>query len=68
MHTSHFATGSDFRIRSYDLQLSDDEEEEVGKRIVRSAKEKRYEEMVGLIKKIRNFRKNNDMSNLLDCE
>jgi len=34
-----------------------DEEEESGKRIVRSAKDKRYDEIKGLLRKIRNFRK-----------
>lgn len=55
-------------ILNFLLQLSDEEEEIASKRIVRSAKEKRYEEMYGLVKKIRTFRKNNDMSNILDCE
>jgi hypothetical protein len=44
------------------------EDEESGKRIVRSAKEKRYEEMLGHVKKIKNFKKNNDMSNILECK
>lgn len=43
--------------------LSDEEEDT--KRVVRSAKEKRYEELENLIKNVRNFKKNKDMSNLL---
>jgi len=42
--------------------FSDDEEDT--KRIVRSAKEKRYEEINNIIKDIRNFKKNKDMSRL----
>jgi len=42
--------------------FSDDEEDT--KRIVRSAKEKRYEEINNIIKEIRNFKKNKDMSRL----
>lgn len=36
--------------------------------MVKSAREKRYEEMHSLVKKIKTFRKNNDMSNILDCK
>jgi len=42
--------------------FSDDEEDT--RRIVRSAKEKRYEELNNIIKDIRNFKKNKDMSRL----
>ena len=45
------------------LQFSDDEDE--GKRIVRSAKEKRYEELNNVIKNAKNFKKNKDMASLL---
>merc|ERR1711874_232167 len=43
--------------------FSDDEEAD-SRRIVRSAKEKRYEELNNIIKDIRNFKKNKDMSRL----
>lgn len=45
------------------LQFSDDEEET--KRVVRSTKEKRYEEIANIIKLIRNFKKIKDMSSML---
>lgn len=45
------------------FQFSDEEEET--KRIVRSTKEKRYEELMNLIKQIRNFKKIKDMSSML---
>lgn len=45
------------------LQFSDDEEDT--KRIVRSLKEKRYEELTMTIKQIRNHKKIKDMSSLL---
>ncbi|KAK7873145.1 hypothetical protein R5R35_006367 [Gryllus longicercus] len=41
------------------------DEEEDTKRVVRSAKEKRYEELHNLIKQIRNYRKIKDMSSML---
>jgi translation initiation factor 3 subunit C len=41
-----------------------DEEEET-KRVVRSAKEKRYEDLTNIMKQIRNFKKIKDMSNML---
>ncbi|KAG7174371.1 Eukaryotic translation initiation factor 3 subunit C-like [Homarus americanus] len=41
------------------------EDEEDTKRIVRSAKEKRYEELKNIIRSIKNYKKNKDMSNLL---
>ncbi|XP_023029962.1 eukaryotic translation initiation factor 3 subunit c [Leptinotarsa decemlineata] len=44
--------------------FSDDEEEE--KRVVRSAKEKRYEELTNIIKQIRNFKKIKDMTSMLN--
>ncbi|XP_030755703.1 eukaryotic translation initiation factor 3 subunit C [Sitophilus oryzae] len=44
--------------------FSDDEEEV--KRVVRSAKEKRYEELTNIIKQIRNFKKIKDMSSMLN--
>ncbi|CAH0548824.1 unnamed protein product [Brassicogethes aeneus] len=43
--------------------FSDDEEEV--KRVVRSAKEKRYEELMNIIKQIRNYKKIKDMSSML---
>lgn len=45
--------------------FSDDEEEQ--KRIVRSAKEKRFEELKDLIRQIKNFKKIKDLSNMLTC-
>lgn len=48
---------------SISLQFSDDEEET--KRVVRSTKEKRYEEIANLIKLIRNYKKIKDMSSML---
>lgn len=44
--------------------FSDDEEEV--KRVVRSAKEKRYEELTNIIKQIRNYKKIKDMSSMLN--
>ncbi|XP_072388517.1 eukaryotic translation initiation factor 3 subunit C [Diabrotica undecimpunctata] len=44
--------------------FSDDEEEV--KRVVRSAKEKRYEELTNTIKQIRNYKKIKDMSSMLN--
>lgn len=44
------------------FSYSDDEEE--SKRVVRSAKEKRYEELSNVIKNIRNYRKIKDMSSI----
>lgn len=41
------------------------EDEEDTKRVVRSAKEKRYEELKNIIKNIKNYKKNKDMSSLL---
>nr|CAD7268635.1 unnamed protein product [Timema shepardi] len=41
------------------------DEEEDTKRIVRSAKEKRYEELMNLIRNIRNYKKIKDMSSML---
>lgn len=43
--------------------FSDDEEDP--KRVVRSTKEKRYEELTNLIKQIRNYKKIKDMSSML---
>jgi len=43
--------------------FSDDEEEV--KRVVRSTKEKRYEELTNIIKQIRNYKKIKDMSSML---
>ena len=48
------------------LAHSDDEEEV--KRVVRSAKEKRFEEMTNIIKKIKNFKKNRDLHSLYNSE
>ncbi|XP_054727850.1 eukaryotic translation initiation factor 3 subunit C [Anastrepha obliqua] len=71
-----FATGSDSETESSDeevpvqayskapnFQFSDDEEEV--KRIVRSTKEKRYENLTAIIKSIRNHKKIKDMSSIL---
>lgn len=70
-----FATGSDSDSDSSSQEeviprqaapiytFSDDEEEV--KRVVRSTKEKRYEELTNLIKLIRNYKKIKDMSSML---
>ncbi|XP_059474549.1 eukaryotic translation initiation factor 3 subunit C [Neocloeon triangulifer] len=70
-----FATGSDSESESSSEEeqiqrqpaagftFSDDEEE--AKRVVRSTKEKRYEELTNLIKQIRNHKKIKDMSSML---
>ncbi|XP_058800849.1 eukaryotic translation initiation factor 3 subunit C [Phymastichus coffea] len=70
-----FATGSDSesetsseeeqvqRAPAAAFTYSDDEED--AKRVVRSTKEKRYEELTNLIKLIRNYKKIKDMSMLL---
>ncbi|BES92207.1 Eukaryotic translation initiation factor 3 subunit G-1 [Nesidiocoris tenuis] len=70
-----FATGSDSESESSSEEeqvirqpvaafaFSDDEEDT--KRVVRSAKEKRYEELTNNIKQIRNHKKIKDMSSLL---
>ncbi|KNC34096.1 hypothetical protein FF38_06471 [Lucilia cuprina] len=71
-----FATGSDSESDSENeevqapiysktsaYQFSDDEEEV--KRVVRSTKEKRYENLTALIKNIRNHKKIKDMSSIL---
>ena len=70
-----FATGSDSDsdtsseeeqiIRQPTAAFTFSDEEEDTKRIVRSAKEKRYEEITNLIKQIRNFKKIKDMSSLI---
>lgn len=52
-------------LQFFYLQFSDDEEEQ--KRIVRSAKEKRFEELKDLIRQIKNFKKIKDLSNMLTC-
>lgn len=70
-----FATGTDSESESSSEEeqitkptaaftFSDDEEDT--KRVVRSAKEKRYEELTNLIKQIRNFKKIKDMSSMLN--
>ncbi|XP_017476392.1 PREDICTED: eukaryotic translation initiation factor 3 subunit C [Rhagoletis zephyria] len=71
-----FATGSDSETESSDeevpvqafskapnFQFSDDEEEV--KRVVRSTKEKRYENLTAIIKSIRNHKKIKDMASIL---
>ncbi|CAB3359522.1 Hypothetical predicted protein [Cloeon dipterum] len=70
-----FATGTDSESESSSEEeqvqrqpaaaftFSDDEEET--KRVVRSTKEKRYEELTNLIKQIRNHKKIKDMSSML---
>lgn len=47
-------------------QFSDEEEDT--KRVVRSAKEKRYEELKNTIKQLRNFKKIKDMSSMLSSK
>ncbi|XP_049766697.1 eukaryotic translation initiation factor 3 subunit C [Schistocerca cancellata] len=46
-------------------QFTFSDEEEDTKRVVRSAKEKRYEELTNIIKQIRNYKKIKDMSSML---
>lgn len=70
-----FATGSDSesetsseeeqapRQPATTFTFSDEEEET--KRVVRSAKEKRYEDLTNIMKQIRNFKKIKDMSSML---
>ncbi|KAJ9576210.1 hypothetical protein L9F63_006943 [Diploptera punctata] len=70
-----FATGSDSesetsseeeivpRQPATTFTFSDEEEE--AKRVVRSAKEKRYEDLMNIIKQIRNHKKIKDMSSML---
>lgn len=70
-----FATGSDSESESSSEEeqiqrapaatftFSDDDEDP--KRVVRSTKEKRYEELSNVIKQIRNFKKIKDMSSML---
>lgn len=53
----------DFICRTNNKQFSDEEEEV--KRVVRSTKEKRYEELSNLIKTIRNHRKIKDMASII---
>jgi hypothetical protein len=48
------------------FQFSDEEEET--KRVVRSAKEKRYEDLTNIMKQIRNFKKIKDMSSMLSSK
>lgn len=45
------------------IQFSDDEEEQ--KRVVRSAREKRFEELKDIIRQLKNFKKIKDLSNML---
>lgn len=45
-------------------QFQYDSDEDESKRVVRSAKEKRYEELSNVIKNIRNYRKIKDMSSI----
>ena len=51
-------------IQSNFMASLSDEEEDV-KRYVRTAKEKRYEELNNVIKNIKNYKKNKDLANLL---
>nr|CAD7206006.1 unnamed protein product [Timema douglasi] len=70
-----FATGSDSESESSSEEeqlprqptaaFTFSDEEEDTKRIVRSAKEKRYEELMNLIRNIRNYKKIKDMSSML---
>ncbi|XP_074111187.1 eukaryotic translation initiation factor 3 subunit C-like [Cotesia typhae] len=53
------------RAPAANFTFSDDEEET--KRVVRSTKEKRYEDLKNSIKFIRNYKKNKDMSSMLSC-
>lgn len=48
------------------FQFSDDEEET--KRVVRSNKEKRFEELTGIIRNLRNYKKIKDMSSMLSSK
>lgn len=51
---------------NYMAQISDDEEDT--KRVVRSAKVKRYEEINKIIKNIKNYKKNKDLASLHTSE
>ncbi|CAD6239672.1 GSCOCG00008755001-RA-CDS [Cotesia congregata] len=53
------------RAPAANFTFSDEEEET--KRVVRSTKEKRYEDLKNSIKLIRNYKKNKDMSSMLTC-
>ncbi|XP_057332990.1 eukaryotic translation initiation factor 3 subunit C [Microplitis mediator] len=53
------------RAPATNFTFSDEEEET--KRVVRSTKEKRYEDIKNCIKLIRNYKKNKDMSSMLSC-
>lgn len=48
------------------FQFSDEEEDT--KRVVRSAKEKRYEDLKSIIKQLRNYKKIKDMSSMLSSK
>uniref|UniRef100_A0A7N8XXK9 Eukaryotic translation initiation factor 3 subunit C n=1 Tax=Mastacembelus armatus TaxID=205130 RepID=A0A7N8XXK9_9TELE len=58
------ASGTTFKQSVQSLLLSDDEEDT--KRVVRSAKDKRFEELTNLIKTIRNAMKIRDMAKCLE--
>ncbi|RZF36351.1 hypothetical protein LSTR_LSTR008832 [Laodelphax striatellus] len=70
-----FATGSDSESETSSEEeptprapapaFTFSDEEEDTKRVVRSAKEKRYEDLMNTIKQIRNFKKIKDMSSML---
>lgn len=75
-----FATGSDSEsvssesdeeviqkpvVATKTFQLSDDEEET--KRVVRSSRDKRFEELQSIIKNLRNYKKIKDMSSMCDA-
>lgn len=53
-------------VSNFIHQFSEDEEDT--KRVVRSAKEKRYEELKNIIKNIKNYKKNKDMASLLSSK
>ncbi|CAH0388781.1 unnamed protein product [Bemisia tabaci] len=75
MSSRFFATGSDsesdsgsdeeqvVRAPAANFAFSDDEEDT--KRVVRSSREKRYEDLMNIIKQIRNHKKIRDMSSML---
>lgn len=53
-------------VNFMNTRFSDDEEDT--KRVVRSAKEKRYEELQNIIKNIKNYKKNKDLASLHSSE
>ncbi|XP_067015404.1 eukaryotic translation initiation factor 3 subunit C [Anabrus simplex] len=62
---SESSSSEDLAPRQQPTTFTFSDEEEETKRVVRSAKEKRYEDLMNLIKQIRNHKKIKDMSSML---